>query len=109
MKPGQAKSQFDMKHWLKIVSILALSLSALFWRADTALAQSDGEQFTILSDILVPILVLIDRLLDFWVNGVTGNTLNPTGEQLVSWIATIIQNMTLFFAEFSTLWAGNAP
>jgi hypothetical protein len=99
-----------MKRWQQIGTALSLSVLALLSRADIALAQSDGNTLSILSGILVPILVLIDHLLDFWVNSVTGNTLtNPMGEEIVGWIATIIQNVTLFLAEFSTLLTGNRP
>lgn len=96
-----------MKRLYKISAAMLLSLFALSSQANTALAQSEGNTPSILSGIIVPILTLIDRLFDFWVDSVTGNTLTVSGEQLVSYMATIIQNVTLFFAEFSTLLTGN--
>ena len=98
-----------MRRWQKITAVLSLGLLGLLSRSGTALAQSEGNTLSILSGIIVPILVFIDRLLDFWVDSVTGNTLTNSGEHLVSYMATIIQNVTLFFAEFSTLLTGNTP
>lgn len=98
-----------MKPWHKIATVLSLGLLGLLSRSGTALAQSDGNTLSILSDIITPILVFIDRLFDFWVDSVTGNTLTNSGEQLVSYMATIINNLALFFAEFSTLLTGNMP
>ena len=98
-----------MKRWQKISAVLSLGLLGLLSRSGTALAQSEANTVSILSGIIVPILVIIDRLFDFWVDSVTGNTLTNSGEQLVTYMATIIQNVTLFFAQFSTLLTGNRP
>lgn len=58
-----------------------------------------------LESIVVPILIIIDELLDYWVSG--NQLTDPWGENLVSTLATIVQNVTLFWAEMSTLLAAN--
>ena len=58
-----------------------------------------------LENIVVPILIIIDRMLGFWVSG--NELTDPDGQNLVAWISTIVQNVTLFWAQISTLLAAN--
>lgn len=93
-----------MKLWPRLAGALSASLLIALLQADTALAQEDTSSVSVLSDILTPILVIIDKILDYWVNSVTGNTLtSPWGEGLVQSLATLVQQMTTFFAQFSLL------
>ena len=97
-----------MKVWQEIAAALSLSLLMPWLSSSTALAQATNQPVSILSDILVPILVIIDKLLDYWVNSISGNSLtDPWGTGLVTSLATIIQQMTTFFAQFSLLLPAN--
>ena len=97
-----------MKVWQKIAAALSFSLLMPWLGSSTALAQDDNPSVSILSDILVPILVIIDKLLDYWVNSISGNSLtDPWGTGLVSSLATIIQQMAKVYAQFSLLLPGN--
>jgi hypothetical protein len=97
-----------MKRWSKIAAVVLASFIGWLSCSGIALAQSDGNTVSILSDIITPILVIISRALDYWVNAATGNTLtDPMGVHLVSALATAVQNVALFIAEFSTLLVGN--
>ena len=97
-----------MRVWQKIAAALPLSFLIAWLSSSTALAQDENPSVSILSDIIVPILVIIDRLLDYWVNSVTGNSLTaPMGISLVSSLGTIIQQMTKFYAQFSLLLPAN--
>jgi hypothetical protein len=107
MRTGVHTGKFTMKRWQRIATVVSLALLGLLSKSGSALAQSEGNTPSILSGIIVPILVFIDRLFDFWVDSVTGNTLTSAGEELVRYIATIVQNLALFFAEFSTLLSSN--
>jgi hypothetical protein len=59
------------------------------------------------SDILSSILLRLASLADLFLGyAVSGNTLtDPNGVQLVSALATIMQNMATFSAQFSSLFA----
>ena len=97
-----------MKFWQRLAAPSAVGLLVPLLHAGTALAQEDSPPVSILSDILVPILVIIDKILDYWVNGVTGNSLtSPWGEGLVESLATLVQQLTTFFAQFSLLLPAN--
>ena len=97
-----------MKLWPRLAGALSAGLLIALLQADTALAQEDSPPVSVLSDILVPMLVIIDKILDYWVNSVTGNTLtSPWGEGLVQSLATLVQQMTTFFAQFSLLLPAN--
>lgn len=97
-----------MKVWQRLTAGLSAGLLILFSQTEAARAQ-DTQAISILSDIMVPILVIIDHLLDYWVNAVTGNSLTePWGTQLVASLSTIIQSMTQFFAQFSLLLPSNS-
>ena len=96
-----------MKFWQRLAAPSAVGLLVPLLHAGTAPAQEDNT-VSILSDIMVPILVIIDKILDYWVNSVTGNTLtSPWGEGLVQSLATLVQQMTTFFAQFSLLLPAN--
>ena len=93
-----------MKVWQKIAAVLSLGVVLPWLGSGIALAQDTNQPVSILSDILVPILVIIDKLLDYWVNSISGNSLtDPWGTGLVASLATLIQELTRFFAQFSLL------
>ena len=97
-----------MKVWQKIAAALSLSLLMPWLSSSTALAQDTNQPVSILSDILVPILVIIDKLLDYWVNSISGNSLtDPWGTGLVNSLATLIQQLVTFLAQFSLLLPAN--
>ena len=97
-----------MKFWPRLAVALSVGLLIPLLQTGTALAQEDSQPVSILSDIMVPILVIIDKILAYWVNGVTGNTVtSPWGEGLVESLATLVQQMTTFFAQFSLLLPSN--
>ena len=97
-----------MKFWQRLAAPSAVGLLVPLLHAGTAPAQEDNT-VSILSDIMVPILVIIDKILDYWVNGVTGDTLTePWGAQLVAGLSTVVQSLTLFFAQFSLLLPSNS-
>ena len=97
-----------MKVFKRIAIVLSFSVLVLLSCAGTALAQFSENSVSILSDIIVPILVIIDRLLDVWVNAASGNTLtDPYGLDLVKSLATIIQHLATFYAQFSLLLPAN--
>lgn len=97
-----------MKAWHKIAAILSLGFLAPWLYSGTALAQENNQPVSILSGILTPILIIIDKIFDYWVNGVTGNTLtDPLGTQLVAGLATMIQALVTFFSQFSLLLPAN--
>ena len=97
-----------MKVWQKIAAALSLSLLVSWLSSSTVLAQDNNQPVSILSDILVPILVIIDKLLDYWVNSISGNSLtDPWGTGLVNSLATLIQQLVTFLAQFSLLLPAN--
>lgn len=97
-----------MKLWHRVAAALSLGLVTPLLCSSTAMAQDSNPPVSILSDILVPILVIIDKIMDYWVNSATGNTLtSPWGAGLVQSLATLIQQLTTFFAQFSLLLPAN--
>jgi len=89
-----------MKRWQRIAIGMLGPLVPLLW-AGTALAQDDESSFSLLDEIIVPIMAIIDGILSYWVDG---NTLtDPLGEQLVASLSQIFQELADFFAQFSLL------
>lgn len=97
-----------MKLWERAAAVLSLSLFMSLFAPSTALAQDDNPPVSILSDILVPLLVIIDKILDYWVNATAANSLTyPWGTGLVASLATIIQATAQFYAQFALLLPAN--
>lgn len=89
-----------MKSWQRIAIILFCVLIPLS-RAGTALAEGSDHTSDVFSWVLAKIAALVDNLLDYWVSG---NALtDPMGEGLASAIASIVQSLTVLFAQVSTL------
>ena len=92
-----------MKRWQWAALVMLVWLGLVSERG-TALAQ-DGQMPSILSDVLVPILVIINEMLGHFV---VGNTLtDPAGEDLVASLSTIVHYMADFLAQFSILLPSN--
>ena len=95
-----------MKSLRRIAVTSVLGLLAPLVYTGTASAQTGGSASSILSDISVRLLVIIDSLLGYFVSG---NTLTePKGEDLVGAFAGIASNLADFLAQFSTLLTGNS-
>ena len=62
-----------------------------------------GNGLSILSDIFVPIMVIISAVLDHFVNGTSGNSLTDIGSSFAGAIATLIYHVTLFMAQLSVI------
>lgn len=88
-------------HWAGLVALVWLGVVS---GRGTALAQ-DGEMPSILSDVLVPILVIINEVLGHFV---VGNTLtDPAGESLVVSLNTMVHYVADFLAQLSILLPAN--
>jgi len=91
-------------HRIAIASLLGLVAPLVY--TGTASAQTSGSASSVLSDITVRVLVIIDSLLGYFVSG---NALTePKGEDLVGAFAGIASNLADFLAQFSTLLTGNS-
>ena len=94
-----------MKRWPLIAWTALLSFLASLGWGGVALAQEGNETRDILSQVVVPILVIVRGTLDYFV---VGNTLtDPKGEQVTMSLATIIHWMVLWVSELTTLLVGN--
>jgi len=75
-------------------------LVALWW-AGTAFAQDSENIPSLLDDIVVPIMVIIDGILACWV---VGNTLtDPVGENLAASLSQIVQELADSLGQFSLI------
>jgi len=73
----------------------------MLWWTGTAFAQDGDNIPSLLDEIVVPIMVIIEGILGYWV---AGNTLtDPVGEQLVASLSQIVQELADFLAQFSLL------
>jgi hypothetical protein len=70
--------------------------------AGIALAQED--RYQPVGNVIAKLAVILDNLLNFWVNSVTGNTLtHPQGELFVASISELTRNFVHFFAQLVAL------
>jgi len=91
-----------MKRWQWIAAaVLLSSFLFLLARAGTALAQDSGHESDVLSYILADIAALVNHLLGAWVSD--SALTDPLGEGLASALATIVQGLADFFAQFSLI------
>jgi len=75
-------------------------LVALWW-AGTAFAQDRENLPSVLDDIVVPIMVIIDAILGCWV---AGNTLtDPLGEDLAASLSGNVQELADSLGQFSLI------
>jgi len=95
-----------MNNLLRVAALSLLGLLAPLVYAGTALAQTSGNVSSVLSDISVRLLVIIDSFLGYFVSGNT--VTDPKGEDLVAALAGIASNLADFLAQFSTLLTGNS-
>ena len=91
-----------MKRW-QAISALALSFTVSLVTANRALADDAEDIPPVLATIITKTAVLLNGLLDYWVNAATGNTVtDPAGEQLIGSIGQVIVNVVHFFAQLVT-------
>jgi len=89
-----------MKSWQR-VAIGMLSPLVTLWWAGTAFADDSQNIPSLLDEIVVPIMVIIEGILGYWV---AGNTLtDPVGENLVASLSQIVQELADFLAQFSLM------
>ena len=95
-----------MSRWQAAACLLLSSALAALMGGGKALAQGGDGSLSVLSDVLVKVLVIIDDVLGFFV---VGNALTaPRGEDLVASLATLLHQFTDFVAQFSLLLTGNS-
>ena len=92
-----------MKRW-QTISGVALGFIVLSLSANRVLAEDAEDIPPVLANIVTKTGVLLNGLLDHWVNASTGTTLtDPAGAQLIGWMGQVIENVVHFFAQLVTL------